>query len=149
MDEIRFANFRCFREQQSARLAPLTLLVGENSTGKTSFMALIRALWDAAYVHAIPDFKETPFDLGSFDEVVYNRSGRAADSETIEAGVTLTRLQQPIADGDYWEDGPYRVDVAFLRRGTFPIPAKWCLTRGDITIEERLEGELRRGFTTT
>ena len=47
MDSITLENFRCFRERQTAaRLAPLTLLVGENSTGKTSFMALIRALWD-------------------------------------------------------------------------------------------------------
>ena len=44
MDEIRLKNFRCFRETQRARLASLTLLLGENSTGKTSFMALIRAL---------------------------------------------------------------------------------------------------------
>ena len=42
MDRITLKNFRCFREEQSARLAPLTLLVGENSTGKTSFMAMIR-----------------------------------------------------------------------------------------------------------
>ena len=35
--EIRLRDFRCFRERQIARLAPLTLLVGENSTGKTSF----------------------------------------------------------------------------------------------------------------
>ena len=143
MDEVRLANFRCFREQQSARLAPLTLLVGANSTGKTSFMALIRALWDAAFVHAIPDFKESPYDLGSFDEVVYNRSGRAAGNRAIEAGITVTRSQEPIDDGDYWEDGPYRVDVTFVRRGTFPTPAKWRLTRGDVTIEEGLEGELR------
>ena len=33
--EIRLRDFRCFREQQTARLAPLTLLVGDNSTGKT------------------------------------------------------------------------------------------------------------------
>ena len=37
MDEIRLRDYRCFREEQTARLAPLTLLVGENSTGKTSF----------------------------------------------------------------------------------------------------------------
>ena len=51
MDQITLENFRCFREKQTARLAPLTLLVGENSTGKTSFLALIRALWDVAYEH--------------------------------------------------------------------------------------------------
>ena len=54
------------------RLAPLTLLVGENSTGKTSFVAMVRALWDTAYRINIPNFKEPPYDLGSFDEIVYH-----------------------------------------------------------------------------
>ena len=37
MEKITLKNFRCFREEQTVRLAPLTLLVGENSSGKTSF----------------------------------------------------------------------------------------------------------------
>ena len=49
MNEISIENFRCFHEKQTARLAPLTLLVGENSTGKTSFLAMVRALWEIAY----------------------------------------------------------------------------------------------------
>ena len=48
MDEIRLKDYRCFRDDQTAHLAPLTLLVGENSTGKTSFLAIIRALWEFA-----------------------------------------------------------------------------------------------------
>lgn len=51
MNQISLSNFRCFRNEQIARLAPLTLLVGENSTGKTSFLALIRALWDIGLRH--------------------------------------------------------------------------------------------------
>ena len=35
MDSVTLKNFRCFRQEQTARLAPLTLLVGENSTGNT------------------------------------------------------------------------------------------------------------------
>ena len=66
MDQITLKNFRCFREEQTARLAPLTLLVGENSTGKTSFMAMIRALWGVANLHALPDFKEDPVRPGEF-----------------------------------------------------------------------------------
>lgn len=143
MEEVRLKNFRCFRGEQTARLAPLTLLVGDNSTGKTSFMALIRALWDAAYVQATPDFKEPPYDLGSFDEVVHRRSGRAGASETIEAGVTVSRRQEPVDDGGYWEAGPYRIDVTFVRQGAFPVPATWRLAHGGIWIEERLDGELR------
>ena len=143
MNEVRLQSFRCFREAQTARLAPLTLLVGENSTGKTSFLALLRALWDTAYAQSIPDFKETPYDLGSFDDVVHTRSGRVRGSEKIDAGVTVMRAQEPDADGESWEDGPYHVDVTFVRRGTFPVPSRWRLTRGDAWIEERLAGELR------
>ena len=72
MDKIRLKNFRCFREAQRVRLAPLTLLVGENSTGKTSFLAMVRALWDVAHRRA-PSFKEAPYDLGSFDEMAHFR----------------------------------------------------------------------------
>ena len=35
-------------EEQTARLAQLTLLVGENSTSKTSFLAMTCALGDVA-----------------------------------------------------------------------------------------------------
>ena len=84
MDKITLKNFRCFREEQTAQLAPLTLLVGENSTGKTSFMALIRALWDVAFREEAPDFRETPFNLGSFKEIVHNRGGRGDQAPNIE-----------------------------------------------------------------
>lgn len=49
MDNISLQNFRCFLDIPKAPLAPLTLLVGENSTGKTSFMAMIRILWGIFY----------------------------------------------------------------------------------------------------
>ena len=86
MDKITLKNFRCFREEQTARLAPLTLLVGENSTGKTSFMALIRALWDVAFAERVPDFREPPYNLGSFRDIVHNRGGRGKPAESFEAG---------------------------------------------------------------
>ena len=93
MDEITLKNFRCFREEQTARLAPLTLLVGENSTGKTSFLAMIRALWDVAYRRTDPDFKEEPYDLGSFDEIAHHRGGRGGRAETFEAGFSARRRE--------------------------------------------------------
>ena len=85
MDRIVLKNFRCFHEEQTARLAPLTLLVGENSTGKTSFMAMIRALWDVAYEHRVPDFKEDPYDLGSFDDIAHHRGRGGGRAEVFEA----------------------------------------------------------------
>ena len=60
LQEFTLRDFRCFREQQTARLAPLTLLVGENSTGKTSFLAAVRAMLQVGSYHEDPDFRAPP-----------------------------------------------------------------------------------------
>ena len=73
LQELRLRDFRCFREQQTARLAPLTLLVGENSTGKTSFLAATRAMLAVGSYHEDPDFRAPPYDLGSFHEIAYRQ----------------------------------------------------------------------------
>ncbi len=123
MDQITLKNFRCFREEQTARLAPLTLLVGENSTGKTSFLAMIRALWDLPRQNRVPDFKEEPYDLGSFDEIAHHRGARGSRAETFEAGFVVTH--------EDWQKGwrttkdvSYRLNVVFGKRGTVPFPVE-------------------------
>ena len=135
MDQVRLKNFRCFRDEQTARLAPLTLLVGENSTGKTSFLALIRALWDMALARATPHFKEAPYDLGSFDEIVHSRGRRTGRVENIEVGLVLGA-----------GDSPYRFDAVIVRDGNFPKVATWRLARGDVWVEERREGIVDRSI---
>ena len=104
MDEVTVTNFRCFAEEQTAPLAPLTILVGENSTGKTSFMALVRVLWDVAFRDQLPNFKEPPYDLGSFDEIAHYRGGRGGRAQTFEAGFSMrasdqSDLAEPGLDG--------------------------------------------------
>lgn len=89
MDQVTVADFRCFYLQQTARLAPLTLLVGENSTGKTSFLALVRILWDIAYRERLPDFKEPPYDLGTFEEIAHYRGGRGGRALSFQAGFSI------------------------------------------------------------
>ena len=121
MNEIRLENFRCFRDRQSARLAPLTLLVGENSTGKTSFLAMIRALWDVAYRNRHPDFKREPYDLGSFRDIAHHRGGRIGRADTFSAGFTVNarstrdRNRKPSSS---WE--PHKMDVFFCEYATAP-----------------------------
>ena len=83
MDSITLQNYRCFgSEEQTARLAPLTLLVGPNSTGKTSFLALIRALWDVAFREVAPNFREHPYDLGSWDNIIHQPGGRNGHADS-------------------------------------------------------------------
>lgn len=81
LKSITVQDYRCFGGPQTVRLAPITLLVGENSSGKTSLLAMIRALWDSTFTPyaGAPDFKEPPFDLGSFDEILH-RGSQTGDS---------------------------------------------------------------------
>ena len=116
MDQITLENFRCFREAREARMAPLTLLVGENSTGKTSFLALIRALWDAVG-RGVPDFRQDPYDLGSFDDITHYRGGRSGRADTFEAGFGFTR------EGE--KDAVIRFEITFGRIGAIPHPIEW------------------------
>ena len=125
MDEITLENFRCFREKQTVRLAPLTLLVGENSTGKTSFLAMIRALQDVAYGFQIPDFKEEPYDLGSFDEIAHHRGGRAGRADTFEAGFTSQPKKNPAR----------KYNFTFGKRGTAPTPVRRRLSHGKTWVD--------------
>ena len=74
-------------------MATLTLLVGENSTGKTSFLAMVRAMREVAFESKVPDFREPPYDLGSFDEIAYNRArGGAKSFEASFSGDSLPEL---------------------------------------------------------
>ena len=119
MREVSLQNFRPFREKQTARLAPLTLLVGENSTGKTSFMALVRALSNLTHRHFVPThrtsvFTDAPYDLGSFDEIAHHRGARGSHAETFQAGFEAsTRGRRTRRD-------PIRFDFTFGRRKTGP-----------------------------
>ena len=114
MHTITIENFRCFREKQTARLAPLTLLVGENSTGKTSFLALLRALDDLSR-GPFPNFKRPPYDLGSFDEIAHYRGGRGGRAETFSAEVAALSANAR-------SQGDWRLAVHFGKEGTAPVP---------------------------
>ena len=125
MDQIILSNFRCFREEQTARLAPLTLLVGENSTGKTSFLALVRALWDIGYRQRIPDFKEDPYDLGSFDEIAHHRGTRGGRADTFLAGfASRVEPRQRIGRKQDRKKDVYRFNTTFSRHRTGAIPTQ-------------------------
>ena len=121
MNEVTVANFRCFRDKQTARLAPLTLLVGENSTGKTSFLALIRVLWDMAFLGRFPDFNEPPYDLGTFDEIAHFRGGRGGRATEFEAGFSLKSADETTKRRSRRKTAS-RFDVIFRQDGATPDP---------------------------
>ena len=139
MDQVTLRNFRCFRKKQTARLAPLTLLVGENSTGKTSFMAMIRALWGVANEQPMPDFKEDPYDLGSFDEIAHYRGGRGGRADSFEAGFNLVPRAVRGQKRHHSNSQPYSFEVRFKKRGTVPGPVQMRLSNEKVWVKMSLE----------
>ena len=133
MNEIWLRDFRCFHERQTARLAPLTLLVGENSTGKTSFLAMVRALVYLAYGSLIPDFKEPPHDLGSFDEIAHHRGAKGSRAESFSAGFSSPAVKD--------DQEPWRFDAEFRREGTAPLPERRRYTLGNAWIADALRND--------
>ncbi len=145
MDSITLQNYRCFgSEEQTARLAPLTLLVGPNSTGKTSFLALIRALWDVAFREVVPNFREEPFDLGSFEDIVHASGRRQKQSDSFMAG-----FEYCPPSISYNES--VRFTATFENRQTAPFPTTRRVANDHASIEipESAEGEPQKVYVGT
>lgn len=89
-NHIQFAieNARSFRNTGFQPISPLTLLVGENSSGKTSFFAL---LYEALSFFGFIEYRSSYFDLGTLADIVHTRSDRKLRSHyTVSFNVTRT-----------------------------------------------------------
>lgn len=132
VNELNVSHFRCFRDEQRVRLAPITLLVGENSTGKTSFLALTRVLWDIAFRHQFPDFTQPPYDLGSFDEIAHHRRGERATEFSAGLAVDPRSTKRHRAARRRTAS---RFEIIFGREGAAPVPKVRRLVSEDSWVE--------------
>ncbi len=121
---------RCFQDFVSPLLRPITVLVGENSSGKTTFLSLLRLAWDVAGGQPTLDFNEEPFQLGSYDQIASYRGGRAGRANSFCIGCTV----EPPEDGDTRE---IRAVGRFEARGAQPELCNWTLQWGELGLELR------------
>ena len=87
--ELIVTDVRCFQGQQRASLRPITLLVGENSTGKTTLLGCYRVLQRAfsrPHDDSLPDFNEQPFAMGSFRDIVRSKRGPDGSLDEFKLG---------------------------------------------------------------
>lgn len=87
-------NFRAFRDRISTNVRPITILVGENSAGKTSYLAGLRYLIEAFGSSAIPSFNKEPFFLGAYDQIAHYRGGSAGRARSFLLGASGTLDQR-------------------------------------------------------
>ena len=111
-------------------MAPLTLLVGENSTGKTSFLALVRALREVAFESTVPDFREPPYDLGLSTRLPIIVQG--AEQSHLRLALVERRDLEPL--GSNWASNEtVNFSVTFEPRNGVPYPTKRRLSDGKVS----------------
>ncbi len=84
-------HIRSFAEPQTVPLRPLTLLVGENSSGKSSFLAVAACVFDPHRFPGRPAFNEPPFNLGTFETIATSRGGKHVRAESFRMGFSVGR----------------------------------------------------------
>ena len=119
--EFVLKDVRCFQDPKPATLRPITLLVGENSTGKTTFLGCYRALhgWLSAtrwpFVNQV-DFNQEPFSMGSWREIVRSRLGRSGRINEFKLGITV--------GGGSRRSHSHQILFTFLEAGLQPLVSR-------------------------
>jgi len=129
MNRVFFENVRCFSSRQVVHLAPLTILVGENSSGKSTALALVRLAWDlTATLGATPLFNEEPFLLGAYGQIASGGDKRGSfvlglevmqseNQVTTVSGRFEARRGQPALAELTCDLPPYHLSAFFEKEG--------------------------------
>jgi hypothetical protein len=122
---LQFEGIRCFFTPQDAIIRPVTLLVGENSSGKTTFLALcqIASSITQGFDQELP-FNDPPFLLGAYDQIASYRGGRAGRAKSFSITVSV--------DDDSQEAS---IRAEFVSRNGQPSLHVWRLTVGSLLLQ--------------
>ncbi len=131
IQDFHIKDVRCFAGEHSLRIRPVTFLIGENSTGKSTVLGCMQAFGDLSSPFVVanePDFNRPPYQMGSYREIA--RKSRPL-SESFELGMTW---RAPNADGNYH----CRVTLSERPNGTEPIATivEWRLPSGEQLVFE-------------
>ena len=89
-------NVRCFAGEQRVPIRPLTLLVGENSTGKTTFMACLYTALNLLVPSRKSiagngvNFNTLPFSLGGFRDIARRQVGGKPAADEFGVGLFVS-----------------------------------------------------------
>ena len=113
--EFILRDVRCFEGEQRGRLRPITLLVGENSTGKTTFLGcygVLHRVFSGRGFDPVPDFNGEPFTMGSFRDIVRARLGPRGRIGEFKLGLGIDAPDSGLP--------PYEWTVTFRENGSQP-----------------------------
>lgn len=98
-------NIRSFAGPHEFEIRPLTLLVGENSSGKSTLLAALAAVSDPISFPNVVSLNKAPYDLGTFDTIATYKGGRSGRAKSFSLGFRI--------DGDRGSTKAVEVIAAF------------------------------------
>jgi len=122
IQELILEDVRCFQGEQRGDIRPITLLVGENSTGKSTFLACFSVLYQTTESITFPwvdlaDFNRDPFSMGAFRDIVRSRRGPSGRLNQFQLGYSISKKgNKPAAD---------KIVVSFEEQGSQPVPVSF------------------------
>ena len=132
---------RCFQGEQYGRCKPITLLVGENSTGKTTFLScysvLHRLFAERRNLDQLLDFNEEPFSMGSFRNIASSNHKSNEPVDKFKIGLAVSSKEQIGVP-------PFRLTATFSEQGSQPV-----LSSLHFQFDEHSFLEMRRSDTDT
>jgi energy-coupling factor transporter ATP-binding protein EcfA2 len=152
---MRLENFRLFQDSGWFRLAPLTFLVGRNSSGKSSMLSALLLL-KQSYEQDVVGSTQMPLtlsgpyiDLGNFADVVHRHD------ESAEISISLSSNLSDPSDLDYTSSrpvvgtalprspGPYRLGYFGPENVKFPVHGE-VMARLTFSADEPFGPSLKR-----
>ncbi len=126
-EQLILQDVRCFDGEQRGNVRPITLLVGENSTGKSTFLACFSVFHQTLHSflsrnEAPLDFNQEPFSMGSFRDIVRSRQGRTGRINEFKLGIKIDDPKKTK------KELPTEIVSTFEEGGSQPVP-KSCLYR--------------------
>jgi predicted ATP-dependent endonuclease of OLD family len=92
--QLLIENIRCFAGNHVIPIRPLTVLVGENSSGKSTLLATLSIVSDSRFPFT-PEFNQPPFSLGNFQTIATYRSSKEGHSTSFSIGFTIEDGKSP------------------------------------------------------
>jgi AAA15 family ATPase/GTPase len=117
--KIIIQNIRSLTGQNLVPITPLTILTGENSSGKSTFLAVLSWIFKESFPF-FSDFNQEPFELGTYETIATNMGGKFKQSSYFGFG--------------YIADDNRRVLVKYQDKDGTPEIAEVSVTNSDQEI---------------
>ena len=127
MQNFRFMiqNLRCFEGRQEFEIRPLTFLIGENSTGKTTSLACLNTFYKFFSQNIGVDFNTNPYEMGVFNDII--RKSNKSSKQNTEFAIGLTSKKPEIS---------YTINFIKNKEGEEPIIKSTKIEDKNITVIE-------------